>query len=206
MGLRNCNSTISKHNHSTMQIRTLLLQIFISCLLISCKPKTEQTEISSVSSETHKLISDSTAYSVVKYLFEHKSSNPFLKYDKVVESAGMPFFFTFKGDSLQIVNSDSIFSSTDIEYMQAQKTQFYRFRLNQSKFDNKTIISKDSLKLTKNRSYCFISFPVFNLRHDKFMIWNGYYCGAFCSESATFIYQKNGDDWKIIKVLNQTVS
>jgi hypothetical protein len=93
-----------------------------------------------------------------------------------------------------------------MEYMQAQKRQFYNFKLDQSKFSNKTIISKDSLDLIKNYPYCYISFPVFNADKDKFIVRTGYVCGVLCAEGAIFIYQKSGNDWKIIKVLNQTVS
>ena len=172
----------------------------------SCNTKTPVSE-SKPNNELRQIsIDDSTVYSVVTYLFKNKSSNPFLKYEKVVETAEMPFFFSFSTDSLEIVRLDTIFTSKDLEYMQAQKKQFYKFKLNQSKFDYKTIISKDSLDLIKSYPYCYISFPVFNADKDKFIIRAGYVCGVLCAEGAIFIYQKSGKDWIIIKVLNQTVS
>lgn len=184
-------------------MRILLLAIFISGL-IACKTKTGLAHIGLSNTAVQVNIDDSTVYSVVTYLFENKSSNPFLTYQKVAESAEMPFFFALKNDSLEIVKLDTIFNSKDIVYMQAQKWQFYKFKLDQNKLDNKIIIPKDSLGLAKNNPYCFISFPVFNIRRDKFIIWTGYFCGALCPESATFIYQKNGKGWKLIKVLDQS--
>lgn len=172
----------------------------------SCNTKTPVPE-SRANNESRQInIDDSTVYSVVTYLFKNKSSNPFLKYEKVVETAEMPFFLSFSTDSIEIVKLDSIFTLKDLEYMQAQKKQFYKFKLDQSKFNYKTIISKDSLDLIKSYPYCYISFPVFNADKDKFIIRAGYVCGILCAEGAIFIYEKSGKGWKIIKVLNQTIS
>jgi hypothetical protein len=175
-------------------------------LIASCNTKKEVKEINHSNEPRQINIDDSTVYSVVTYLFKNKSSNPFLKYEKVLESAQMPFFFEFKNDSLEIVKLDSIFDSKDIEYMLTQKKQFYKFKLDQTKLDNKIIISIDSLELAKNYPYCYMSFPVFNARKDEFMIRTGYVSGILSAEGATFIYQKRGTDWKIIKVLHQTIS
>lgn len=90
--------------------------------------------------------------------------------------------------------------------MQAQKRQFYKFKLDQAKFDYKTIISKDSLELAKSYPYCYISFPVFSADKNKFIIRTGYVAGALSAEGAIFIYQKIGKDWKMIKTINQTLS
>jgi hypothetical protein len=75
-----------------------------------------------------------------------------------------------------------------------------------AKFDFKTIMSNDSLETAKSYPYCYISFPVFNFKMDKFIIRTGYVSGILSAEGAIFIYQKFGKDWKIIKILNQTVS
>ena len=172
----------------------------------SCNTKTPTPE-SKLNNESRQInIDDLTVDSVLTYLFKNKSSNPFLKYDKVAESAGMPFFLSFYTDSIEIVKLDSIFTSTDFAYMRGQKTQFYKFKLDQSKFNYKTIISEDSLGLAKNYPFCYISFPVFNTNKDKFILRAGYVCGIFCAEDAIFIYKKEGNSWKIIKVLNQTIS
>ena len=187
-------------------MKTLVFHICILCLAGSCNTKTP-VSASIPNSESRQVnIDDSTINSVVSYLLKNKSSNPFLKYKKVVETELMPFFFSFSTDSIEIVKLDSLFTSQDIEFMQTQKKQFYTFKLDQSKFDYKTIISKDSLELLRSYPYCYISSPVFNAKKDKFIIRTGYVCGALCAEGAIFIYQKSGKDWKIIKVLNQTVS
>jgi len=186
-------------------MKILLFHICILCFLVSCNTETRDTKLNTTKEPRQIKIDDSTVYSVINYLFENKSSNPFLKYDKVLETAGMPFFFLFKNDSLKIVTLDTIFNSKDIEYMQTQRKQFNTFKLEQSKLINKTIISGDSTELFKNIPFCYISFPVFNTHKDKFIIWTGYSCGGICGEGATFIYQKNGKDWIPIKILNQTV-
>ncbi len=186
-------------------MRTLIFHIYILCLTASCNTKTPILEISPVNEARHINIDDSTVYSVVSYLLKNKIPNPFLKYEKVLESAEMPFFFSFSTDSLEIVKLDSIFTSKDIKYMQDQKKQFYKFKLDQAKFNYKTIISKDSLDLAKSYPYCYISFPVFSAGKDKFVIRTGYVAGLLSAEGAIFIYQKIGKDWKIIKVLNQTL-
>jgi len=187
-------------------MKALLIYSCFLCLTISCNTNTQERESSAIKEPKQITIDDSTVYSVLSYLLENKSSNPFLKYDKVVETAQMPFFFLFKNDSLKIVALDSIFNSRDIEYMLAQKEQFNKFKIEQSKLKNKIIISKDSDELPKNRRFCYISFPVFNANKDKFIIWAGYVCGGLCGEGATFIYQKKGKDWIKIYVLNQTIS
>ncbi len=187
-------------------MKSLLFHICILCLSGSCIKKTSVPESKPNNESRQVTIDDSTVYSVVTYLFKNKTSNPFLKYEKVVETAEMPFFFSFSTDSVEIVKLDSIFSSTDMEYMQAQKKQFYKFKLYQSKFNYKIILSKDSLDLIKSYPYCYISFPVFSADRDKFIIRAGYVCGVLCAEGAIFIYQKSGKGWKIIKVLNQTIS
>ena len=186
-------------------MKILLFHICILCFLVSCNTETREIKFNATNESKQIRIDDSTVYSVVNYLFENKSSNPFLKYDKVLETAGMPFFFFFKNDFLKIVALDTIFSSQDIEYMQTQKKQFNTFKLEQSKLNNKIIISRDSTELSQNKLFCYVSFPVFNTHKDKFIIWTGYSCGGICGEGATFIYQKNGKDWIPIKILNQTV-
>jgi len=187
-------------------MKTLLLHICVLFLTGSCNTKTPVSE-SIPSKDARQInIDDSTVYSVVSFLLKNKISNPFLKYEKVLESAGMPFFFSFSTDSIEIVKLDSVFTSRDMEYMQAQKKQFYKFKLDQAKFDYKTIISKDSLELAKSYPYCYISFPVFSADKNKFIIRTGYVSGVLSAEGAIFIYQKIGKDWKIIKVLNQTLS
>lgn len=184
-------------------MRTFLIHICIFCFCVCCNTTTESPKHTKEPEQV--IIDDSTVYSVLNYLFENKSSNPFLKYDKVVETAQMPFFFLFKNDSLEISALDSIFNSRDIEYMLAQKEQFNKFKLEQPKLKNKIIILKDSIELAKNRQFCYISFPVFNADRDKFIIWTGYVCGGLCGEGATFIYQKKGKDWIPIKNFNQTI-
>ena len=187
-------------------MKSLLFHICILCLTSSCNTKTPVSASIPNSESRQVYIDDSTINSVVSYLLKNKSSNPFLKYKKVLETDGMPFFFSFSTDSIEIVKLDSIFTSKDLEFMQSQIKQFYTFKLDQSKLDYKTIISKDSLELLESYPYCHISSPVFNVKKDKFIIRTGYVCGVFCAEGAVFIYQKSGKDWKIIHVLNQTVS
>lgn len=188
-------------------MKSLLFHICILCLTGSCNTNTTVLENKPTNRSAQiNIIDDSTVNSVVTFLFKNKSSNPFLKYEKVLETAEMPFYLSFSNDSIEIVKLDSIFTSKDLEYMQAQKNQFYQFKLDQSKFDYKTIISKDSLDLIKSYPYCYISFPVFNADKDKFIIRTGYVCGVLCAEGAIFIYQKRGKDWKIINVINPTVS
>jgi hypothetical protein len=187
-------------------MKTLLFHICIVCLTASCNTKTPVLESNPSKEERQVNIDDSTVYSIVSYLLKHKNSNPFLKYQKVVESAEMPFFFSFSTDSIEIVKLDSIFTTKDIEYMQAQKRQFYKFRLSQARFNYKTIISKDSLELSTSYPYCYISFPVLSADNNKFIIRTGYVAGVLSAEGAIFIYQKFGKDWRIIKVINQTLS
>lgn len=187
-------------------MKSLLFHICILCLTASCNTKKPAPENKPTYESTQINIDDSTVNSVVTYLFKNDSSNPFLKYENVLETAEMPFYLSFSTDSIEIVKLDSIFTSKDIEYMKAQKNQFFKFKLDQSKFEYKTFISKDSLDISKSYPYCYISFPVFTADKNKFIIRTGYVCGALCAEDAIFIYEKRGTDWKIIKVINQTVS
>ena len=151
-------------------MKTLLFYICILCLTGSCNIKTPVPE-SNLQKDLRLInIDDSTINSVVSYLLKNKFSNPFLKYKNVLETAEMPFFFSFSTDSIEIVKLDSIFTSKDIEYMQAQKKQFYKFKLIQSKFSYKTIISKDSLEHFNSYPYCYISCPIFNTYKGMFII------------------------------------
>ncbi|MEO6315746.1 MAG: hypothetical protein ABIO53_12425 [Chitinophagaceae bacterium] len=187
-------------------MKTILFHICIVCLFATCNTRKPVLESSPDKQAGQINIDDSTVYPVVSYLLKNTNSNPFLKYEKVLESAEMPFFFSFSTDSIEIVKLDYIFTSKDMDYMQAQKRQFYKFKLDQAKFDYKTIISKDSLELAKSYPYCYISFPVFSADKNKFIIRTGYVAGALSAEGAIFIYQKIGKDWKMIKTINQTLS
>lgn len=187
-------------------MKNQLLNICILCLVFSCNTVKEKTISDPKKTEDQLIVDDSTVYSVVNYLFTNKSSNPFLIYKKVEASAEIPLFI-FTNDSSEIEKVAGIFNAKDLEYMQTQKLQYSNFQLDQTKIKNRIIITTDSVEQQKNIPYCFISFPVFNAIKDKFIIQTGYKCGSFlCAEGATFIYQRKGYDWIIIKVIDQWIS
>jgi hypothetical protein len=151
-------------------------------------------------------IEDSVIYSAISYLLTDTTYNHFLKYEKLSEKWQIAFPFQLKDDSLELTKMDTIFSTKDVEFILTQKNMFYQFRVNGSKIGNRIIVPEDSLELSKNLPYSFITLPIFNMKKDKLIICFGYYCGVLCAEGGTYIYQKKGGRWIRIKIINEWIS
>ena len=128
-------------------MKNLLFHICILFLTRSCNTKTSIPESKPNNESTQINIDDSTVYSAVTYLFKNKLSNPFLKYKKVLETAEMPFYLSFSTDSVEIVKLDSIFTSKDMEYMQAQKINFINLNSTNQNLTTRQLYQKIHLTL-----------------------------------------------------------
>lgn len=150
------------------------------------------------------IIADSTIYEVINYVLSHKELNTIIKSNYLLNKEGMPFLFALKNDSLELTQMDSILSKADIKYIFSQKKQYEKFTVNPKYIRSKDIIPYDSLNNYK--SYCTISFPLFNIKKDIAIIRTTYYCGTLCSLTGTYIYQRRNSNWVLLKVLKETTS
>lgn len=174
-----------------------------SIFLLSCHENNSVNQNSGLSKD---IISDSLVYDVINYLFNHDELNSDVRSNLISNKDGMPFIFYFKEDSLKLLGLDTFFTDDDIKFIFSQKEQFNKFSINQDRTKNKTIISSDSLRHLNHESFSTISFPLFNITKDIFIIRTTYNCGVLCGHSGTYIYKKKNSRWVLMKIFQESVS
>lgn len=152
----------------------------------------------------YEIISDSVTYDFLNFILSHSELNKNIKSNYIVNKESIGFPFDFKNDSLELTKMNTIFNKDDIVYIFSQKKQFENFSLNPSYIKNKHIIPRDSIDNYK--SFCTISFPLFNIKGDIVIIRTSYYSGALSSQIGTFIYQKGNSGWILIKTFEEAFS
>lgn len=147
-------------------------------------------------------INDSTNYFVINPNFSVLDENDWKVYSDSVRNVEPEIKIVIEPDDSMVLQSDSIFSKKDIEYIKQQVDENKGFKIDKNKISSpEKIISQDELdKILKRRSnykekqYVNFSVPLFNLKKDKCII-KAESCGINppgCGGSVTVLQKKNG--------------
>lgn len=158
----------------------------------------------SLGNESEKVnLCDSLTYNAINYLLIHKGVNPELITDTVAEEQRMSFPFLFKEDSLLLTEMNDIFSRKDVAFILSQKKTFDLFKINKSCIRGN--IRLVTYPFDNIKSYSTISYPLYNLKKDVFIIRTTYICGSLCGHQGLYIYKWEGNNLRLLKILKQSV-
>lgn len=197
----------------------MIKQIFYFVFLIilfSCKEKDENLDLKyEVINELilenrnyHKMvkenlgINDSTNYFVINPNFSILNENDWKVLSDSVRKTDPKIKIVIERDDSIDLQSDSIFSKKNIEYINQQVDENKEFKIDKNKISSpEKFISQNELEQVlkhcrnyKGKQYVNFSVPLFNLKKDKCII-KAESCGINppgCGESATVMQKKNG--------------
>ncbi len=197
---------------------SLIIISFFSCKNESIKQKNGFKEDKQI-----ELVKEEKIYEVINFVLDsiikHSEENT-----NYVTGETMFFMDQDSTDYFGISKMDSIFSEKDVKFILQQRKIRMDFNLKNDLLKNKIVIPKDTLvkfsekqkgasefwdkfwKKYGNKGFYSISKPLFSLDNKTVIITFGINCGSLCGEWKTVIYKKTKHKWKLIKVLQITVS
>ncbi len=195
--------------------KLLLLSIF-PFLLFSCTTADQKSEAKK--SEKYLAFADNqTIYG----LLNSDAINENHIYESLDNVLDRQIYFCANCDSTMLLESDSLFSDADKEFIKMQYQNSIHFVLDPKLLKDKKIIEVDTTSLTSkvkrlkyveklNEKHPFIStisLPLFNLKKNLAIVQFDYTCGMLCGEGGTYIFKlnKNGK-WEYYQTIEEWIS
>lgn len=194
----------------------LIAFFFFFLLFFSCKEKDENLDLKyevinhviSKDKNYHQMvkenlgINNSTNYFVINHNFSFLDENDWKIFTDSIRKTNSEIKIVIEPDDSIVMQSDFIFSKSDIEYIKKQIDENKEFIIDKNKISSpEKFISQNELnQIIKNsrnyegKQYVNISVPLFNLKKDKCII-KAKSCGINppgCGGSVTVLQKKNG--------------
>jgi len=185
-------------------------------ILFSCNEKDENldlkyeviNELISENGKYHQMVKgdlgiiDSTNYFVINHNFSVLDENDWKFFSHSLRKTDPNIKIVIEPDDSIVLQSDSIFSKKDIEYIKQQVDENKEFKIDKNKISSpEKFISQNELEQIlkhwrnyKGKQYVNFSIPLFNLKKDKCII-KAESCGINplgCGGSVTVLQKKNG--------------
>lgn len=216
-------------------MKTLALLLLLLAILYSCDKNAsliaEEANDTEISNEEKPASVNITPDPYAKQLVDNKtiyefinsciaSDTSYFKYCNTIIGREYLPPFSFKNDSLKIIQADSIFTKEDADFIFKQARYSTSFQLNERNLTEarNVILPKFEEALGENRhkfwsnllkecgGYCSISMPLFSTNRKIVIIRLSHSCGGLCGYGAQYIYKNINGKWKCIAVWDEWVS
>ncbi len=204
-------------------MKRIISILFITLLIYSCESKSKETKKALSKEKKIELVEQEKIYEVINFVLDSIIKNG---YEKTRYVAGETMFIMNQDstDYFEISKMDSLFSNKDVKFILEQQKNIMDFELDNYFLKDKIVIPRDTLlkfsekqkgasqfweKFWKKYGYkgfYSISKPLFSIDNKTVIITFGINCGSLCGEWKTVIYKKVNEKWKLIKILQTTVS
>lgn len=204
-------------------MKRIISILLITLLIYSCESKSKETKKALNKEKKIELVEQEKIYEVINFVLDSIIKNGD---EKTRYVAGETMFIMNQDstDYFEISKMDSLFSNKDVKFILEQRKNIMDFELDNYFLKDKIVIPRDTiLKFSKNqkgasqfwekfwkkyglKGFYSISKPLFSIDNKTVIITFGINCGSLCGEWNTVIYKNVKGKWKLIKILQTTVS